>query len=652
MSAMDDTAVSPTAGFEDEKPRGVNPWVFIPVLYFLQSVPVTVIQEVLALIYKDLGVGIADITLWTSLIGLPWGLQMLLGPIVDLSDTKRNWIRRGQWILTFALALAPFTLALPNAFQISLVILTGAAFVSAMTNVAIDGFFLLAIPNKETQAAFSGVLSTFYRVGRLFASGLVVALAGFLMSIPSLSVTTEGNAYLGFLDKSTKEMRYVRSAVLRVEQGLFVDEKGNSMEPKVEMPQAADRIAINGGLLKAYRGQEEIASTPLSIYQFRPDILPSEEPEASQMEKAGDVLYGNVLGGEVKRKMPAAIAWLVALIGCALVYASGAAYLRIKLPKPEADTLPPTAERGEVRKNVQRTLFVLGLYIFGYFALSAVWKLLLNTVAGNNDALKGWVLKNPGAFFNFSPDLGSGPVSGVQAEFLQLAICLPIAIVLVRTIRKSIAGTPMGEAFISYVKQPGIWSILAFMLFYRFGEAMVAKMSVLFLKDDLANGGLAFNNEQIGLIKNTIGLLGIIFGGIAGGVVISKMGLKRAFIPIAIAMHLPIALYWYTATLTGPSVPWVAVVDFIDQFGYGFGYAGYSVYIMRIAQRGNFRTSHYAIGTGLGQTFITIAGIISGPIQQKVGWAGFFGFAMLFAIPGLITLFFIKHDEDLKAATA
>ena len=90
----------------------------------------------------------------------------------------------------------------------------------------------------------------------------------------------------------------------------------------------------------------------------------------------------------------------------------------------------------------------------------------------------------------------------------------------------------------------------------------------------------------------------------------------------------------------------IGTVEFVDQFGYGLGYAGYAVYLMRVAQRGNHRTAHYAIGTGLGATFIALSGIIGGVIQASSSYKVTFFAALLFAIPGLLTLAFIPHDEE------
>ena len=111
-------------------------------------------------------------------------------------------------------------------------------------------------------------------------------------------------------------------------------------------------------------------------------------------------------------------------------------------------------------------------------------------------------------------------------------------------------------------------------------------------------------------------------------------------------MHLPILLYLHASMAQPSSMAAIGTVEFVDQFGYGLGYAGYAVYLMRVAQRGNHRTAHYAIGTGLGATFIALSGIIGGVIQASSSYKVTFFAALLFAIPGLLTLAFIPHDEE------
>ncbi len=503
-----------------------NPWAFIPVLYFMQAIPVTLVQEVASVIYKDLGIANEPITRWTSLISLPWALQMLLGPLVDLNSTKRKWTLAGQGIIALGLILAAFATELPSAFAISLVILGATAVTSALCNIATDGFYMLAL-NKDIQAVFAGVQTTSYRFGRLFCVGILVGSSGLL------------------------------------------------------------------------------------VHRMNMDV------------KA---------------------AWTVVMGAAAVLYGLGYFACRVSLPYPESDVIASGSNRTETSRNVARTFTILLLGVGGYFFLNAVTRLtahgLWRTLDGKADgAYKGWMLPLQSDLLGFKMD-------GVLAEQVQLGLCTAVVILAFLGARWLLRGSTMAETFTSFVKQPRIGWIFAFILFYRFGEAMVSKMSPLFLKDAFIAGGLGISNEQLGAIKGIAGVSGIITGGLAGGWIISRLGIKRAFLPMAILMHVPNLLYLW-ASLARPPVGAMYFVDFMDQFGYGFGFAGYMIYLMRVAQRGQYRTAHYAIASGLGALCIAVAGILSGILQSNFGYPGFFTAVMFCTIPGTITLFFIPLDEPV-----
>lgn len=320
------------------------------------------------------------------------------------------------------------------------------------------------------------------------------------------------------------------------------------------------------------------------------------------------------------------------------------------MPRPSLDVLADEAP-GEMRRNIVRTLMVVTAGLSGYFTASAIVRLTANAIwamrdGSPNGPLKGWMLADSPRILTFQ--VGN---TGVQGEILQLVMAGAIFVFALALARASIKGTQMGAAFGSYFRQPGIAAILAFLMFYRFGEAMVSKMSPLFLKDSIAAGGLGLSTELVGTIKGVVGVFGIVLGGLAGGWVVSKFGLRKSFWPIAICMHLPNLLYLW-ASIAHPPSSAIYGVDFCEQFGYGFGFAGYIVYQMRVAQRGNFRTAHYALGVGIGATFIQVAGILSGVLQANLGYTGFFIAALVMGIPGLLTLLFIPLDEGSEARGA
>ena len=200
------------------------------------------------------------------------------------------------------------------------------------------------------------------------------------------------------------------------------------------------------------------------------------------------------------------------------------------------------------------------------------------------------------------------------------------------------------EVFRSYFQQHKVYIILLFILLYRFGEAMLLKLASVFLLDETRAGGLGISTEDVGYIYGTFGLVSLIFGGIIGGILISKFGLKKALFPMALSLNLPNLFYVYMA-VAKPPIQFVYPLVSIEQFGYGIGTTAFMVYLMYIC-KGEYKTSHYAISTGLMALGMMIPGAISGTIQESVGYPLFFGIVFLVTIPGMLTIFFLPLNEE------
>ncbi|MCC5631591.1 AmpG family muropeptide MFS transporter [Nostoc sphaeroides CHAB 2801] len=205
---------------------------------------------------------------------------------------------------------------------------------------------------------------------------------------------------------------------------------------------------------------------------------------------------------------------------------------------------------------------------------------------------------------------------------------------------------PFWSIISSYFTQNKIINILAFILLYRFGEAMLVKMASLFLLDKPEVGGLGLSTSDVGLVYGTFGVISLICGGILGGLLISKYGLKKCLFPMALALNLPDIFYVYMA-YTKPSLTLVYPLVSLEQFGYGFGFTAFSVYLMHICQ-GEYKTSHFAISTGIMALGMMLPGLISGYLQKAFGYPLFFFLVCLLTIPGMIALFFIPLKEEPK----
>ena len=156
-----------------------RPWRWIPTLYFSQGLPYVVVMTLAVVMYKNLGVSNTEIALYTSWLYLPWVIKPLWSPLVDLLGRKRRWIVALQFTLGAALAMVALALPAPKFLQLTLAVLWLKAFASATHDIAADGFYMLALPQR-TQAAFVGVRSTFYRLSMIAGQGGLVVLAGWL----------------------------------------------------------------------------------------------------------------------------------------------------------------------------------------------------------------------------------------------------------------------------------------------------------------------------------------------------------------------------------------------------------------------------------------------------------------------------------------
>lgn len=185
-----------------------------------------------------------------------------------------------------------------------------------------------------------------------------------------------------------------------------------------------------------------------------------------------------------------------------------------------------------------------------------------------------------------------------------------------------------GRAFGSFFSKKGIWIAIAFMLLYRLPEALSVKMLYPLFSDPVSAGGLGLDKEAYGLVYGTAGVIALLAGGILGGLHISRRGLRRCMLPMALSLALPCAVYLYLAALHPSSMLVTGACVVFDQFGYGYGFTAYTVYMMRFAE-GPLKTSHYAICTGFMALSMLLPGAVAGYLQQMLGYVGFFVLVMV-----------------------
>ncbi len=418
----------------------MTPWRWVPSLYFVQGIPYVVVMTLSVVMYKNLEVSNTDIALYTSWLYLPWVIKPLWSPLVDMLRSKRWWIVTLQAVIGASLALVALAVPAPHFFQLTLAVFWLMAFSSATHDIAADGFYMLALPER-TQAAFVGVRSTFYRLAMIAGQGALVVLAGTLR------------------------------------------------------------------------------------------------------DASGSFTY----------------AWSVVFFVLGAMFVAAAMLHHIVLPRPAADHAAP--------RNAQ--------FVAEFFAVFA-------------------------AFF----------------------------------------------------RKKDIVVILTFLLLYRFAEAQLLKLAAPFLLDARSVGGLGLTTQQLGIVYGTVGVLALTVGGILGGIYISRVGLKRALWPLLLAMHVPNLAYVALAWWLPQSLWWTSAAIAVEQFGYGFGFTAYMVYMLMIAsQDAEHRTAHYAICTGFMALGMMLPGMAAGWLQTQLGYTNFFVWVCVATLPSFAAAALLKIDPAFGRRT-
>ena len=409
-------------------------WAWVPTLYFAEGLPYVLVVIVSSLMFKQLGISVADVTLYTSWLYLPWVIKPFWSPFIDLVKTKRWWLLLTKIILGAGLAGVGLTLNTNNFFRWSLAIMWLLAFSSATHDISIDGFYMLGLDEGE-QSMFVGIRNTAYRIAMIAGQGGLLILVGQFEKAFGSTVRAWS---LGFM--------------------------------------------IAGGLM--------------------------------------------------------ILLWL---------------YHSYILPHPVADCT--------------------------------------TGVSGSN----------------------------IMKEF--------------------------GMTFVSYFKKPHIIPALLFILLFRFPEAQLGKIAPLFLVDSAAEGGLALTTSQVGFAQGTLGVIGLLLGGILGGLTLSRFGLKKCIWYMVAAISVPDLVYVYLSWLPTQNMALVSTCIFIEQMGYGFGFTAYTLFLMYFA-RGEHQTSHYAISTGIMALGMMLPGMISGMLQEMMGYRTFFIWVIACCAVTCVVSAIIKYEPD------
>lgn len=206
------------------------------------------------------------------------------------------------------------------------------------------------------------------------------------------------------------------------------------------------------------------------------------------------------------------------------------------------------------------------------------------------------------------------------------------------------------NTFVLFFKKKNIGIILTFLLIYRLGESQLVKLAAPFLLDAKEAGGLSLSTGEVGFIYGTVGLISLTLGGLLGGILASKHGLKHWLWWMLIAINLPNAVYIYLAYFLPDSIFIVSLCVAVEQFGYGFGFTAYMLYMIYVSD-GKHKTAHFAITTGFMALGMMLPGMISGWLQELMGYKLFFTWVLLSTIPAFVVSKFIDINSDFGKKT-
>ncbi|MGV3772178.1 MAG: MFS transporter [Verrucomicrobiales bacterium] len=609
----------------DLKVHAARPWSWVPTLYFAQGIPYVMVMTVSVILYKRLGLSNADIALYTSWLYLPWVIKPFWSPVVELLKRKRWWIIATELIIGAALAGVAFAIPAPNYLQWTLALFWLLAFTSATHDVAADGFYLLGLDERE-QAFYVGVRSTFYRLAMIAGQGLLIMLAGALekqFADPPASFTLRVGETAAEAAGSTRVSQTISNRFYFSETHLITEPKPWAREQAAPIVSAAKLANQTNGFTMAPATSSSGAGVEKSLWSQY-----VSEPTGAVLKK-----------WFAPSKPPAS----------KIVGSIEAVELRFRA-KPET----------EVILNLQRTSGDAGFKIIEGEQLRLTpenWDKPAKVLIQIDPQLRG------AAHATF--ETVSGKVGQAwRWAFLFVAgffllICLYHHLVLPRPTAdrsqtvKGVAGfvREFAITYAAFFRKPDVLRILLFILFYRFAEAQLVKIASLFLLDNRSLGGLGLSTSEVGFVYGTVGVLSLTLGGLLGGFLVARDGLRKWLWPMALAINAPNLVYVYLSWAQPDNFVIINVCVAVEQFGYGLGFTAFMLYLIQ-ASAGQYPTAHYAICTGFMALGMMGPGMFSGWLQEIIGYKNFFVWVMIATIPSFIVVALIRVKPYGTAAAS
>lgn len=629
-----------------------SPWAWIPTLYFAQGLPYVAVMTISVIMYKRLGISNTDIALYTGWLYLPWVIKPFWSPFVDIIRTKRWWTLTMQWIIAFALAGIAFTIPTPFFFQLTLAIFWLVGFTSATHDIAADGFYMLALTEHE-QSLYVGIRSTFYRVATVAGQGLLVIVAGLIETnsgLTPLQMSVDADPAAEWRP-ATMDAIYSTPADLQGEMQFFspappavataapaeVSMRLAGRDTVVPFKTYAAAMRDSVRLSNERNGFTAPTAAPAAV------AAPGDAPTAAAPTEGAFTAWVRRTFGEEPRAYTARDN-NIAIVGLRLTsrpapgeqvvlnvtHKSGDRSIHL-----EQDALPTRFTFTEA--NWDRTAW---LYYEIDHKLAAPATAGFEGASGNIPLAWLVVFATLSAFFF------------IVAVYHSWALPRPASDGSASGAART-AGDIFREffdTFRSFFRKKQVWVAVAFMLLYRLPEAQLVKLINPFLLDPIDKGGLGLTTGEVGIVYGTVGIIGLTLGGIIGGIVAARGGLRKWLWPMAWSMSLTCLTFVYLSYASDHSLPVVNICVFIEQFGYGFGFTAYMLYLIYFSE-GRHKTAHYAICTGFMALGMMLPGMAAGWLQETIGYRHFFIWTMICCAATIGVCAFLKIDPSFGRKT-
>jgi len=608
-----------------------SPWFWIPSLYFAEGLPYAVVMLLSVVLYKRMGVSNADITLYTSWLYLPWVIKPLWSPIVDILKTKRYWIIIMQVLIGAGLGGVALTIPMPGFFKLTLGFFWLLAFSSATHDIAADGFYMLGL-SKHKQAWFVGIRSTFYRISIIFVQGILIMVAGFIESTTGLDTVTTTI----ITAPATQVNSIMKSDIISDLE--FAEDQRIICEP--------DTLYIATEL----RNKSEIDSVVNFAKQWNIEQGQAAE-EVVIKEKTALSWWGQIkyyLFGQLVDKLEV---FLKANFGDKFGVGSddsgNIGIINVSLSQQPSEDQEVVVNFGRESGDKSISCIEGDRIVFN----SSNWNIPVMAVIQIDSKLKTI------SEAQFNARAGNIPLAWLITFFIMAGM-----FVIFFSYHKVMLPHPDQDlehqktdfnqlvsnfilTFKKFFTKERIVLSIAFILIYRFGEAQLVKIAPLFMLDAYEAGGMSLTTGQYGFIYGTLGALALTLGGILGGFVAARQGLKYWILWMALAMKFPDVVYVFLSYAQPDSFALIASCVAVEQFGYGFGFTAYMLFMITVAE-GKHKTAHYALCTGFMALGMMIPGMFSGWLQELIGYQHFFIWVLFCTIPGLLMIKFLLIDPE------